>query len=352
MKARAAIAKTRLGQSRTTILTVSDSIGAGQGAGPGGVTIAGARPFSFPSRMANRFAALGIPSQAESFFGNAAQAAAYGTYDPRVSSSTWTYDATRTTAGGNLFGAVSSATLSFLPGTNVDTFEIGYVAAPGKDTINVNIDGSAPATGSATINSNASLALLKSTVKPASAGSHTLNLVAGTLVGGFLLMGVKAYNSTTPAIDIVNCGWPGSTTANWNDGTFVWSPLNAIQYHAPHLTIIELGPNDWNNSVSVATSVANLQAIITTAKLSGDVLIVGPPQSNPATKASAASQAQFLAAYQSLALANNVSYVSWADRFGSWASANAAGYMFDDIHGNQIMYSDFGDRLVSMLTSA
>jgi hypothetical protein len=349
-KARKALQKVRLGTGRMTILVIGTSISAGQGAGTGGTPITGARPFAYPSRLATKLASLGIPSQSESFFGNAAQAGAYGTYDPRVSGA-WSYDGARTTAGGNLFGSVSSQTLSFLASTNVDTHEIGYITAPGKDTITVNIDGGAPTTGPSSINSNASLALVKATVKPASAGSHTLNLVAGVVSGGFLLMGVKAYNSTIPGVDIVNCGWPGSTSANWNDSANVWSPLNAIAYHAPDLTIIEGWPNDYNNAVALATTLANAQAVITAAAATGNVIVVSSPQSNPATKASAAIQTAFRQAHASLIDQNSGIYVDWPYRIGDFTAANGAGYMFDDIHANQTCYGDFGDYLGACLAA-
>jgi lysophospholipase L1-like esterase len=73
------------------------------------------------------------------------------------------------------------------------------------------------------------------------------------------------------------------------------------------LTIINLGINDWENAVSTTTFNTNMQAIITAAKLAGDVLLATPNTTNGT--ASIATQATYVAKIQTLATSNSVKLV-------------------------------------------
>jgi lysophospholipase L1-like esterase len=352
LKFRKALAKTRLGQSRTRIMCVGDSSCAGQGAGPGNVVIAGARPYAWSGRMSNKLASLGIPSQYEAVIGNANQAALYGTYDPRVNVGTWSYDGANPTAGARLFSAPSgSAVWTLTPSTACDTYEIYCISAPGYGTSTLDIGGSAPATGGSSINANAAVGVLKTTITSATATTAPLHITGPVGAVSFKLIGVIAYNSTVPGVDVVNAGWPASVLGDWADSSTAWAPASIVpNKYAPDLVITCMGANDWVTSVPLATATANLQTFITANIATSDIIVIGQYQQNPASQTTAI-QNQYRAAYQALALANGCPYVDWADRNGSYAATNAAGFMFDSLHKNQVGYGDFGDFLGAALAA-
>jgi lysophospholipase L1-like esterase len=339
-------AAVRSGTSRALIACIGDSVTFGFGAGAGDATT-NARIASYPARMAAKMAAAGLPAINESFFSNMASPAItpaiMAGYDSRLAvGAGWVSDTNNPTAGGQCWRNDSTLNaLSFTPTIPVDTFIVWYYTEPTFGDFTLDVDGA----GQTAHSQNVAKSFAKLT-KTVALGTHTLNIkrTAGNVRFG----GVIAYNSAARAVDVINLGYSGSTTAIWADATDPWSPLNALGALAPDLTIIKLGINDFNTSVPLATFKANLNTIITRARLSGDVILCFPNQTNSQTPE---YQDSYADAMRDVAEAANVRLVDQYNALGSYAALNAAGKMFDGLHPKAVPYDDEAARLASALTS-
>ena len=340
-------ATVRSGASRARVLCVGDSVTFGQGAGtPDAFT--GARALSYPAQLAAKLAAAGLPAINESFFagfgGGTTTAATMVAYDSRIAAGAgWSAGLAPVTAGGgHWFNNISANALSFTPSIPVDRFTVYYFTEPtfGDFTLDVNGGATMP------LSQNSAKSLASVTLTPA-LGTNTINIrrVSGTV----RIAGVIAWNSAAPAVDVVNLGWSGSTAVGWNNATDPWSPLNAIGTLAPDLTIIKLGINDWQTNVTLANFKAGLNALITRARLTGDVMLCSPNQ----TGGSALSTAQdtYIDALRDIVDSANVRMSDGYVFHGTYAALNGAGKMFDTLHPKAVVYDAEAAMLTSIQTS-
>src|SRR6202035_4404848 len=100
--------------------------------------------------------------------------------------------------------------LAFTPTGQVDTFEVYWYNNNNSGTATLNVNGGATL---ATLTATGTTTVTK-TVVTATKGTNTLNVVGGGATQ-FYIMGVVAYDSTTPAIDIIQAGTYGSLVATW-----------------------------------------------------------------------------------------------------------------------------------------
>ncbi len=358
-KLRSAKQRVLLGRGRARIAVVGDSQEKGLGAGTSGTfNAAGAEPFCVPTRLAAYLNVLGIPASAHSAiagFGvtgggtgldNAAQLTAY---DTRISAGAG-WDAINN--GNYTFGGqgwandTTTNALAFTPAVSVDTFIISWGSASGfgLGVFSYDIDG-----GTATqVNEDVAEAYNLLTIST-SLASHTCNIKRVSAFCGF--NGWFAYNSTVPAVDIINGGWSGSTSGQWNDTSFLFAPRPALTALAADLYLIQLGGNDWETGVSQATYLANVQALITAAKAGGgDVILLMPLQTG--ATATPTTQQQFYRSLVTLANNNNVMLVDWQRKGISYAVQNAAGRMNDTLHGKAVLYDDQAAFLARLLAAA
>ncbi len=341
----AAAAQVRSGATRKRVLCIGDSVTFGFGGGSGDATT-GARVASVPARLAAKMTASGLPASNESFFAGSDLSAitvpVMLAYDPRIAAATgWAFNTVNPTAGGYSWINTSSVgALSFTPSTAVDTFVVFYYTEPGSGDFTLDIDGAGQTAHSQNVaKSYAAL------TKTAALGTHTINIKR--TAGSVRIAGVLAYNSAAKAVDVINMGWCGATASNWNDATDPWSPLNAIGVLAPDLTIITLGINDWSVS-NVTAYKAGLNALITKARLTGDVVLCAPNQTNNSDDVTKAS---FVAALREVAEAADVRLIDHYEAQGTYAALNGAGKMFDTLHPKAVVYDSEATMLASMLTS-
>lgn len=362
-KWRKALANVRTAQGRAKVMVIGDSIPTGFGAGTG---YAGSRAKAYPKMLASGLSALGVPALCENIAGEANQGAAgYNSYDPRATGMSnagtdWGYDATRPTTGKFMFrrDATAGTAFAFTPSVAVDTFVVTvFRYSSGGGTCSVTINGGAPATGGSTLSAvwnGTANDMATTTFTSASAAVQAIALTK-TNASPFHINSMYAYNSATKAVDIINCGWPGSTSTDWNDSSLAHSPKSMIAIMDPDLVIISVGSNDWNGAsptVTLATSITNVTALVAAAQATGaDALIVGPPQSNPAgaNLAAAAVQQTYIDAYREIARTSGCMFVNWYDRMGTWAAANTNGEFYDNVHPNWYAHSDFGSMLANVL---
>lgn len=342
-----AIAKAKLLASgyRPQVLAIGDSktMGAGAGssdAGTGGTAFtAGAATKAKTKFLADRLNALGIPTNRQSMGGhmgltNAGQLKAY---DTRIGGlANWTFDNGNPTVGGFPLISASPNTdaLSFSPEGTIDRVDVWYYRGPTAGQFTVS-DG---ASVLSTVDSAGALALLKTTVNVPRGSGKTININRTTAnANQIFIAGIRAYDSQTPAIDLINAGWAGASTVNWITVGAPWSPLTAIGSHVPDLLIIALGPNDIRTAVSVATFTNNLRTLVNKGLQTGSVILVFPAMGQQgATWGDAATQAAFEAAAYSISDELDVPLINENGVFGGYALGNSQGKFGDLIHENAI----------------
>ena len=283
--------------------------------------------------------------------------------DPRfyeASNGVWgTYNGNPTAGGNGIYAAVAGPDMTYTPSAAgavnaaVDTFLLTY-----------NGYGNSAATATFTATGGTAVALsegggssltpvvLQSTISAGSvSASNALTMhFTGTTNNDFFLDCIEAYNSTANSVDIINAGWWASTTGMWNSGTLAFSPLQMIQYQAPTVGIIMAPINDWNENVPTATTMANLQALISAVQVSGDAILVsGVPNNNNPTL-----QTADVAAMRALAANDNIPFVDLNGRFVSWTNANSLGLESDTNtygHPNGAGYYDAALPIAGLLTA-
>jgi hypothetical protein len=290
---------------------------------------------NYPTRLSEILNA-NIPAIAASFFGDGSWGAgSINSADPRITPGAWAGNGPNS-VGGASWTATSAATFAFAPGVAIDTVDVWSFSNTGLGSFSVNVDGGATL---ATVSENAAAAAFKTTVSTTLA-THTINAVWAS--GSAFFFGMDAYSSATKSVRVLNMGRGSAASSYWNTPNAPFDPASALQVVAPDLTIIMLGVNDWQTSVSVGTYMTNMQALITAAKVSGDVLLVSPLPTNPANSPFVpnATQQGFVQACYALAASNNVPLLDMNYRFGGSFSAGSQWYSSDGIHPLGIGYSD------------
>lgn len=329
-KWRVALAKVRDGTANARILYVGDSTTAGYGS---------TLENSFPTRgsrvarlatMLNSSVtpavlSLGIP-----------QSAITGNADNRWTlGSGWTLQAFGAAMNASYRGTNASGNLVFTPNVNCDSFYVYYLASVSQ----INGTLTATATGGTPVAINSALATgtFRILVTAASASINNTITFAGTGSGFVYVVGVEPVLSAQPQILMGNAGVNGSTTTQWaTSGNY--GGLQFIEAVAPDLTIISLGINDASVPVAVSTVIANLQAIITAAQISGDVVLETMIPSQTGTAYT--NELIYVPQYANLAQMNNLLFLDIFARFGSsWNAAlmNAS----TPLHPNDLGYWDW-----------
>lgn len=361
-------------QRNATVLNIGDSTSAGVGGGSGGdKNINGARPFSMPTKAADRLEALGIPTRRETVNtdnNNGTTNAEWGGYRPEiaVTGDPLGNSAQGPTMGGRLFTLGAGQTVSFTTAETVDSFEWFVSRGSSSGTMGVSIDGGAVQPFS---QNNATADVAKQSITGLAPGTHTITFsrVSGSVRGPLAWRG---YRSTGPnAVTFWNAGARNWTTQDWVGATYPHSPLNMIARIAPDVVTIDLGINNYRQSgYSIAGFKANMQALIDASVAAGAQVILAVP--NPIQSyvgsTDAWSQAAVLTAYQDLQAANPATCrlinspvvffeagLSGATNPATFASMNALGHFYDDLHPNKPPYAAkgaaVGDAIVSTLTA-
>ena len=363
---RTKLAATKAGTARTRVLVVGDSTAYGCGAGSSS-NVADCRRRSFSAKLSDLLTNLyGVPSAVDSFAadggsGGTITSPALATYmsvwDPRVVASANWVATGALGVGGKIPGNNTSGdtgAFAFTPDGLVDTFAITTIVQSGNATLNASVDGGA---ATAINTAGASAALQRTAIIAGTAGVHTLSLskASGNTSAAFVAM-VEAWNSTLPAVDIVNAGWSASKSGDWNSGAASpWLPLPGISFFAPDLTIFDLGINSWLKAQETAAALGtNMSSLISAAKASGDVLgIIPAPSGLGGTFGSclAANQQACRAQLLSTYAANNCAVVDLWANFGSYGQADSRGMMYDQLHCNSSGYGRIAGLLAQTLMS-
>jgi lysophospholipase L1-like esterase len=337
-KWRLALANVRAGIADANILCMGDSTTAGAG-GPNSATVP--QLDSACWQLGVMLATDGIP-WAPGFLpmGNPA----HPVHNAQLTYGTdWT-DATFGFSGSSSLKTTTDASnLVFTPagGFAYDRFDVYYVRNTGDGTLTMTATGGTPVV-QLTAGTGA---LLKVTVSAATAATNnTLTIVPSS--GTVYVWGIEPWLSTTKRVRIGNAGQYGTTSSQWALTGPFYTP-GAVTLYSPNLSICSLGINDATTSVSPATLQTNLQAIITSAETTGDVMLwtMPPSSGSPYTTV----EPTYQAVYASLATTNNVPLVDIWKRFGGvWNSS----WMNDFTHPNLAGYWDIASAIYRTLRQA
>lgn len=336
-KWRNAMSKVRVATGSAKLFCCGDSTTFGSPNGPAS---------SYPAQLTGLLNSYHVPAVQGLAIPPSAIPAAGSPADARwVANTGWIRNNGQGMADGASWRAPSgiSTTLTYTPGITCDSFDIYYLMINGSS-------GSiaAQGTGGSVVNFSAvgsgAGSIGKTTVTCPSGSSNVLTMTPS--IGDVYIVGVEAYLSTQSAVRVANGGVSSSATGTWKNDTG-WHSLPIIRKYQPDMSIIMLGINDAAVPVSVATWTANMQAIISACQASGDVMLMSVVPSF--TTGYAPYEVQYQAAAQQLALINGCSLIDIYGRFGSWALANAAGWMYDDKHPQPQGYSDIAAAVLAAL---
>jgi len=249
-------------------------------------------------------------------------------------------------------GSTAADSLTFTPsgGYSYDTFDIYFVGNTLTGNVSVNVDGGTATVIDTTLGTNG---LGKTTITCPAATNHVVNF--GLTTTYTYILGVEGYLSTTPKLRVANAGVDSTATGNWNGTAGNWSGLNCIEQYAPDVTIIDLGINDADTSVTLATYLTNLLAIVTAAKLSGDVIIASPNPINPTETGNPGLLTSYVSALAGFCSTNDCGFLDLYNRWGgqnAWNVLDPLGWYYDNLHPSAaIGYPDIARAELAALVS-
>lgn len=263
---RSLLGKVLGGEGRVKLGMPGDSVIMGRGNGSGTNGEVGARLKSPPSVLARLLQSMGIPSRSDFVAGKVntglAGTAGYTQYDPNLvfAGSTWVSAGGIGLPGGYWSAPSGMDAMTFTPEKAADRLDVYYLGSNntyGTFTV-TDVSGTL-----ATVNAGAqaNLNVYKASVTRAAASTAAFNIQrsAGGAIGIFAL---DPWNSTLPEVSVLNLGRDGARTADFIDQSFTTSTKYVLAALQLDYMIAELGLNDKNTGVSLATYLANLQTLL------------------------------------------------------------------------------------------
>lgn len=272
-----------------------------------------------------------IPANAEIITGYNGYESTLATYDNRIvatGSFVGTPGSGLKGLAGQIFQASGAGTLEITPSVPCDTVDLLWLDAGGGMTYQ--IDGAAAVDVGVTNTSS----IKRKTIALGSLASHVfkINRTSGTAYPDVFIFYTAAQSSR---VDLVNCGWHGSSTNNWVTGAggAYWNFDRQIGFLNTDLVIWGLaGTNDWGGSTSVATFIANTTTLVNKVKALAsppDILFVTAPPDGRTTGFSP-NQQQYVDAFIALAPTLGVPVFDRWRRWGDQPTMEALGAMNTD----------------------
>jgi lysophospholipase L1-like esterase len=253
-----------------------------------------------------------------------------------------------TIAPAKVWSAGSSATAT-LTSAYFDSIDIYYLTNTDSGSgFTVAIDGGATTTYGASTTS--SPAWVRQNVT-ATLGKHSVVFTAPSS-GNMYLYAVALNVSGTGGVQWNNASVSGSSASHWctnpsasqNSGWMTVMP-------APSLIIEALGTNDYGGGSS-ATWQTNLDACLTFLAATfptAAVLVVDMQNTSGATGFAGEARSVYYAVTKAEAAKFGAAYLNIGDRWGTYATATAAGILFDGLHPNIYGHWDIADYLLKRL---
>lgn len=353
-KWRVALANTMSGLSDSKSVFIGDSTDCGYYAS--GSQYAGNRKLTVPQAFAKRLAGIGVPVSTASQFGTqSVPTGSLAAYDPQ-----WTYGAgwsgssVGSVAGGFLLQNTSDTTTANYTPTDVngtalvfDRIEICYLKNSTYANFTVAVDGGAALFTS----TQAGAGAFDTQTINVTSGTHTINIAktAPDAAKTFYLASIRAYSSTAKTVQVMNLAGGSMDSTKMANSAQYFGTVNMLTRVAPHLTTINCSINDALAATSIATYKANIQAIITAAKISGDVILRTGNTGSPGYSGFVLdSDDKYIAALEELAVLNGCPFINIKSRLGQFAEMSALGFIVDGLHPTQAGYYDIANPLFEL----
>lgn len=320
------------GASDARVVFVGDSTT--QGYGSNGTNQPPMFVGSSAALLAKLINARGINAHANTWFGGGAATTSLVNDGRLALTGTWAMFNTNSSVIRVPYSSVLNSSITFAPAGQCDTFRIHYLSS-GNGTFSWAIGAGEP-TNKAAGNTQA---FATETTSGGTLGANSLVVKNASTGVNVFIAGIEGYDSSKKWIEVINLGIGGGNSVNWNKNTGAFDALPFLRALAPNLTIIELGVNDLISATSRAAFESNMQAIITAAKVSGDVILMTP---NPIQAGlwSTLTPSQIVSTLYGLADDNDIALVDLFSRWTSWEISNPIGLYFDDRHPGQAGYAD------------
>ncbi len=364
------VSVTTVAKTACRIAIVGDSTSAGHCAIAGSPCI-DSRASSWSYQLAAMLAASGAPVTTDSWWGcsNETSVSACMTFDPRLSVGTgWTL---LSQTGIGSFGAIefpanttptdltftgsqpyNQADIYLINGTAAASFSVDRAgSAPSSSTVVASTGSACTVSGATVTTASGSLGhcLVRFTWATTAAGG--LDVVAtSNATGKFYIEAQSERDINSPKIEFYNMSIGGSSSVSWyQPGVSGYNAyaLAGSNFANPLVTFNVLGINDWNSpTTALATYQSNMTAMQAQANSTGENIFIMGMQSNPASFASVATQAQYGAITQALAAEANQPWINFQYRWTNWVNGCALGFYgsnsgsCDGRHGSAMGYND------------
>lgn len=331
----AAVARVLDGGTDAKIMTLGDSQFFGVGSTLSGTFPATGSPMSRLSTLLN---SSGVPSS-------------FGLITPGVDNR-WTLGSgwSATTFGIGILACYTTApSANALTCTDArttwDRCDVYVMRGSGIGTI------TATATGGSAVPINCNQAgqdITKITCSAASASSsNTISIVCS--VANAYVVGVEFWSSTTAKVRVGNGGVGTTGAAQHVALPTSWGSIPFLAAYQADLVILGLGINDRGAGRSANQFKADMQTLVTAAKLNSDVIIASEMPAGVAPQSTGESDYNNVMAQ--MATDNNIPYYAYCERCQSFSAYNALGMAFDTLHQNNKGYWDWARGIVPALVN-
>lgn len=318
------------------ILGIGDSNFTGEGAGTGGT--ANLNNAFAVSPMQQTITALGgtlggLPVRNTMWFGEGnitANSVAVNAYDPRVTLGTGaTIAATANTTGGRFIDlAVGSDFVTFNFGSALTNVEFHY-RTDGVSSAAVGIYAS-DNTLIATANQSPANSVAVTSASSAKFADGIVKIRNdGAAVGN--IAGIIAWNSAEKSIIMGQATWSASKAADYAVVTSPWNGSGFLNTIKPEVCIVALTINDINATTAFATYGTSLAVTTSLAAAYGDLIAVTGAPGGGASYTTTLQHYLIQREVLKQAALYDGGFISMHSVFGSYAAANAAGLMFNNI---------------------
>lgn len=165
------------------------------------------------------------------------------------------------------------------------------------------------------------------------------------------ILGFEYLNTAYKHIATVsNLSQNGVSAQDWAD---ISLSLKGIEYVKPDLTYVLLGINDSQELRPTNVFIDKIDNIVNTAKLSGDVVLIAFPESQPDVfgQPTTALQAEYLVALDAYAKANAIPYFDFNLRSGGYSNYTTNPWYRDPVHQSTDANGTIAEVLANILVS-
>lgn len=343
------VADARSGYARSRLCVFGMSTEAGAGSLNASLYAGNSRSKSWPMQLAKLLVSRGLNASSDYIVGGGNKAASsLPAFDTRVAFTNTAETLVVQLWGGPTFQmTATTGQIVFTPSASFDRIMVASASSSGNSVITTVGNGGGV---SGTLNTSSAPGVVYAD-NACSAGSTVATLTCGSGGGAYpFLIGTR--DSTKLGIEVINAGWGGSGTPDWNS-SYTWNCNQAfdaiLDSNALNCSVLCLDINDAYFGVAQATYRANLDALLTKLKGKGDVIVRISPTVGTGTVAQA-TQDIYWAIAIAAAESADVPYVDLRSVLPLRAASLTQGIARDDLHETARGYAIEAEVMARALT--